>query len=107
MVQEDILDFGVLEKMRSSKKSFASPQHETTKITCNSQMKFFPRVRDTAFELVPCMVEKLTMYRSGPSCGGDLGGHLLDEGVGNGAAELTCGELVDDGAFRSGQVVKC
>ena len=62
---------------------------------------------NTAFEVVRCSVIILTMHRTRPYCGGDLGGHLPDEVVGDGAAELTCGELVDDGAFRSGQVVKC
>ena len=49
-------------------------------------MKVYPRVRDTAFELAPCVVEKLTMHRAGPYCGGDLGGRQLDEGVGDGGA---------------------
>ena len=34
-------------------------------------------------------------------CSSVLGGHLLDEGVGDGAAELTSGEQVDDGEFPS------
>ena len=60
-----------------------------------------------AFELVPRIVEKLTIPRAGPYCGGDLGGHPLDEGIGNGVAGVTSGERVDDGACRSDHAVKC
>ena len=67
-------------------------------------MKFYPRGRDTAFEMVTCVVEKLTMHRAGQYYGGDLGCHMLDEDVDDGAAELTCRELVDHGAFRSDHV---
>ena len=63
-------------------------------------MKVYPRVRDTAFELAPCVVEKLTMHRAGPYCGGDLGGRQLDEGVGDGGAQLTCGKLIERSKAR-------
>ena len=54
-------------------------------------------------KLVPIIVEKLVKYLAGPDCGEDDVGHMLDEDVGGGVAELACGERVDGDAFRSGR----
>ena len=52
-------------------------------------------------ELVSRNVEKLAKYRTGPECGEETAGYVLDEDVGDGVAKLPSGELVDGHAFFS------
>ena len=47
------------------------------------------------------IVEKLAKYLASPDCGEDAVGHMLDESVGGGVAELASGERVDGDAFLS------
>ena len=51
--------------------------------------------------LVSRIVEKLANYLTGLDCGGRAVGHMLDEDVGDGVAELASGERADGDSFLS------
>ena len=58
-------------------------------------------------DLVSRVVEKLAKYPAGTDCSEDAVGHMLDEEVGGGVAELSACKWVYAGASRSGHAVKC
>ena len=57
-------------------------------------------------KLVSRIVQKRAKYLPGPDCSEDTVGHMLDEDIGGGIAELTSGERLDGDAFRSNHAVK-
>ena len=71
------------------------PERQETKKNWNSQVLSFwtTYIQDILRELVSRIVEKLAQYLAGPDCGEHAVGHMLDEAVGDGAAELAFGEL--------------
>ena len=95
------------------------PERQETKKNWNSQVLSFwtTYIQDILRELVSRIVEKLAQYLAGPDCGEHAVGHMLDEAVGDGAAELAFKNLVNyvldgdalfswpcDGSFESNKL---
>ena len=78
-----------------------SPERKATKQWGNPKQSFLGQIPDIMRKLISRIVQKLAMYMSGPDCGEDAVGHMLDESVGGGVAELASGERVDGDAFLS------